>query len=437
MVRGFGPMAMFSAMTLNRAPASARRPSRLGSLGSWCSNLFKLSMRRACWRAALKRASSHSSAERPWAVRSRLRASKSWRSESFLCSCACVRVEKERRNAAAKRNMKFLMPMKLAADADSAETENHVAAGRGTAEAQHGAEAGEKQHLVKLAPEFQAVWAGENLVIGHVALCVDGNVQKKTVRQGKFEVVLLRCPGLRIVRKRDQFGGAHQIECYVVLDGAHGDARHDHLEHQHENEDGREESACGWKGQRAENIVEENFGAILHAAHSARPVLRMLRLSGSNLDAHGEIGRRNIFGDTRKHHGQLAEALQFLAANAATFQVLPNLDTLFNARSARYRIIEITGQFGSYCVALHWTPLPAELARGDTPSEETVTRRAAENASPKGDGRASETLPCEDVCTRFAGTGGAPKSGSRIPFSARRPRRMRDFTVPTLHSRTS
>src|SRR5438132_473579 len=84
---------------------------------------------------------------------------------------------------------------------DDAETENHVAAGRGTAEAQHGAEAGEKQHLVKLAPEFQAVWAGENLVISHVALCIDGNVQKKTVRQGKFEVVLLRRPGLRIVRK--------------------------------------------------------------------------------------------------------------------------------------------------------------------------------------------------------------------------------------------
>jgi len=35
-------------------------------------------------------------------------------------------------------------------------------------------------------------------------------------------------------------------------------------------------------------------------------------------------------------------------------------------------------------------------------SEESVTRRAAENASPKGDGRASETLPCEEDSARLA-----------------------------------
>src|ERR1700687_1544177 len=96
--------------------------------------------------------------------------------------------------------------------------------------------------------------------------------------------------------------------------------------------------------------------------------------------------------------GRLRERSQLPAANAATFQVLPNLDALFNARSAGYSIIEITREFGSYRVALHWTPLPVYLARGDIPSEEIVTRRAAENASPKGDGRASDTLPCEDVC---------------------------------------
>src|SRR5882672_10974578 len=247
-----------------------------------------------------------------------------------------------------------------------------MAAGSGTAEAQHGAEAGEEQHLVELAPEFQTVRAGENLIVGHVALGIDGDVQQEAVRQGKFD---------------------------VVLDGAHGSARHDHLEHQHENEDSGEESAGSRNGQRAENVVEQNFGAILDAAHTGGPILRMLRLSGSDLDAHGEIGRRNVPGHTRKHNGELAEAFKLLAANAATFQVLPNLDALFNARSGGYSIIEITRQFSSYRVALHWTPLPVELARGDIPSEEIVTRRAAENASPKGDGRASDTLPCEDVCS--------------------------------------
>src|SRR5260370_12711605 len=112
----------------------------------------------------------------------------------------------------------------------------------------------------------------------------------------------------------------------------------------------------------------------------------MMRLSGSDLDAHGEISRGNVVGDTGKHDGQLAEAFQFLAANAATFQVLANLNALCNARSAGYSIIEITRQFGSYRVALHWTPLPAELARGDVPWEEIVIPLEAQNPSPHDDG---------------------------------------------------
>src|SRR5260370_9703668 len=210
-----------------------------------------------------------------------------------------------------------------------------MAAGSGTAEAQHGAEAREEQHLVKLAAEFQAVWAGNNLIIGHVALGIDGDVEQEAVGQGKFEVVLLRGPGLRIVRKRNQLGGAHEIERHVVLHGAHSDARPDHLKHQHEDENGGEESAGGWNGQRTENVVEQNFGAILDAAHAARPILRMLRLSGSNLDAHGAISKRNVFWGTRKQNGQVLETIPRLAANAARFQGLANPDALFNTPTTR------------------------------------------------------------------------------------------------------
>src|SRR5260370_40411218 len=103
----------------------------------------------------------------------------------------------------------------------------------------------------------------------------------------------------------------------------------------------------------------------------------MLRLSGRDLDAHGQIGRRNVFGHSRKHDGQLAEAFQFLAANAAAFEVLPNLDALLDARSAGDGIVEITSQFSSYRVALHGRPSPAELARGDFVSGD----RAAANVS--------------------------------------------------------
>src|SRR5260370_41196586 len=91
----------------------------------------------------------------------------------------------------------------------------------------------------------------------------------------------------------------------------------------------------------------------------------MLRLSGSNLDADSEISRRNIPGHARKHDRKLAEFFQFLAANVARFQVLTDLDALFNTRAADHCVIEIGRQFGSYCVALHWTPLLVELARGN------------------------------------------------------------------------
>src|SRR3981081_3124755 len=109
----------------------------------------------------------------------------------------------------------------------------------------------------------------------------------------------------------------------------------------------------------------------------------MLRLSSSNLDAHGEIGRRDVFWYARKPNSLLGETFQFLGANVARFQVLTDLNALCNARSAGYSIVEVTRQFGSYCIALHWTPLPVELARWSMLSEESATRRAAENASPK------------------------------------------------------
>src|SRR5256886_16518358 len=124
------------------------------------------------------------------------------------------------------------------------------------------------------------------------------------MRQRELEVLLLRRPGLRIVRKRNQLGWAHQIESHVVLDGAQSGARHDHLEHQNENEDGGEESAGSRDGQRAENVVKQNFSAILHAAHTAPAVLRTLRLSGSNLDAQDRKSTR-----LNSSHSQISYAV--------------------------------------------------------------------------------------------------------------------------------
>src|SRR5260370_5278165 len=149
-----------------------------------------------------------------------------------------------------------------------------------------------------------------------------------------------------------------------VARGARGGAGKNHWEHRHEKEKGGKKTAGSRNAQRTENVVEKNFGAILDAAHTAWPIARMLRLSGRNLDADGEIRRRKIFGHARKHDRQFSEAFQLFAANVTGFQVLPDLSTLFNARSAGDGIIEIARQIGSYCIALHWTPLPVELAHG-------------------------------------------------------------------------
>src|SRR5216683_3305084 len=119
----------------------------------------------------------------------------------------------------------------------------------------------------------------------------------------------------------------------------------------------------------------------------------MLRLSGSNLDADSEISRRNIPGHARKHDRKLAEFFQFLAANVARFQVLTDLDALFNTRAADHCVIEIARQFGSYCVALHWTPLPVELAREHRESD-ARQEAAPEFLSARGAREGCGTSPC-------------------------------------------
>src|SRR5258708_19360637 len=177
--------------------------------------------------------------------------------------------------------------------------------------------------------------------------------------------------------------GAHEIESHVVLHGAHGDARHDHLEHQNEDQNRGEKSPGGRKSQRTENVIEQDFGAILDAADAAVPILRMLRLSCSNPNAHGQISGRNALRYARKHNAELAEFFQFAAANVARFEVLPDQDALLDARSTGHGIIEITREFGAYGVALHWTPSPVELTRGEILHAECRLCPAPQTAHPQ------------------------------------------------------
>src|SRR6266403_2951263 len=149
----------------------------------------------------------------------------------------------------------------LAADADGAEAEDYVAAGDGAAEALHGAEAREKEHLIELMAQVHAVRAGNNLVADHLTVLIHGNIDEQAVRKGKLDVMLLRRPGRWVLGKADQFRGAEDIQRHVIRNGAHRDSGSDQLQDQNKNENGGEKSAGSRNGERAKNIVEQKFRA--------------------------------------------------------------------------------------------------------------------------------------------------------------------------------
>lgn len=186
---------------------------------------------------------------------------------------------------------------------DGAKAENDVAAGSWASKAQHGTEAREKKHLVELVTERDAVRARENLVVGHAAVGIDGDVEEQAVGQRKFEVTLVCIPGLGIVGKRDEFRRLHEVERNIVLDGANGDARRNHVKDHDENEDGGEESAGSRKCERTKNVVEQNFSAVFDAAQTAGPIVFVLSLGSGNFDAHSEVDGRNGLGNAGKQHG--------------------------------------------------------------------------------------------------------------------------------------
>ena len=132
-----------------------------------------------------------------------------------------------------------------------------MAAGSGAAEAEHRAEAREQQHLVELMTEIGAARAGQNLVGGHLAVGIDGDVEQQTMRQREFGLVLFLRPGSRKIGKRDEFGGLQDVERHIVLHGANGDAGHHELQHHDENQDGGDEAAGCRNGERTEHVFEQ------------------------------------------------------------------------------------------------------------------------------------------------------------------------------------
>ena len=58
-----------------------------------------------------------------------------------------------------------------------------MAAGGGASEAHHGTEARKEKQLIELMAKLGTGWPGNNLIIEHGALRVDGDVNQETVGQ--------------------------------------------------------------------------------------------------------------------------------------------------------------------------------------------------------------------------------------------------------------
>src|SRR6202034_1695506 len=168
---------------------------------------------------------------------------------------------------------------------------------------------------------------------------------------------------------------------------------------------------------------------------------------------------------------QFAKALQFLAAIRAAIQMFTNLDATPDLSGAADGVVHVPGQICANDGALHGSSSLAELSRANLLRAETVLvcgpkcgakagrgmRLEAEEDALKraptfarafecaaalpwsAEAPAASASSCAIAGRSFPGALAerSTSSGSSRSFSARRPRRMRDFTVPALHSSTS
>ena len=89
---------------------------------------------------------------------------------------------------------------------NGAEAKDDVASRGGATKTKHGTETREEEHLVQLVAQVLAVGASEDLIAGHGASGVHGDIHHESVGQGKFHVAKIGGPGLRVGGEFEQFG---------------------------------------------------------------------------------------------------------------------------------------------------------------------------------------------------------------------------------------
>jgi len=270
----------------------------------------------------------------------------------------------------------------LAADVDGAEAQDYVSAGGGPAEAQHWAEAREQKRAIQLAVRLLVVRAIDYFISNHLSARIHNHVHQEVVLEDRVGMLHFGHDVCREIGKRNQLGGTQQRCGNVVGIGLHGDTRKDHVQYEYENDDRGEESAGGRNGQRTENIVEQDFGAILDALPATRPALCFLGLRGGNLDAYGKIRRRQTARRTGQQHGKLAIALQFFTAIGAIVQMLAQSGALFRARRGGQRVIQISGELILDLLAGHDFSPRVQLRRVFSSSAENAAGRTCARFKP-------------------------------------------------------
>jgi len=112
-VRGFGPMAMFFRDGAEPRAGFGEAAFQVGLAGELVLEPVQIEHEEGVAAGGFEEGVIPLEHREAWAVRSPFRASKSWRSESFLWSCAHARAEKSNSIAATTRNLQFLMPVKI------------------------------------------------------------------------------------------------------------------------------------------------------------------------------------------------------------------------------------------------------------------------------------------------------------------------------------
>jgi hypothetical protein len=146
-----------------------------------------------------------------------------------------------------------------------------------------------------------------------------------------------------------QARGLDEIERQVIWNyAAHGDADENILDEEREYDEGRNESARGGDGERAENILEGHDAA---GPHMTQCLPGRTRFGGADTNTGGEIcGRLNGL-DARKSHYETAVTFEQVSAVVARFNVQAHAGVF----AGRYRSIQISWQKALGTFAVHFS----------------------------------------------------------------------------------